>query len=362
MMNRPMMMTTNDHLTNLNLLKQFYANPKMFSGSSKTKRANNFCDVEVFGPTAHRFGGLDENCNEVLSYRKIRAELEPFKNDDSVENVFMEFDGPGGEAAGCFDLANYIREFAKIKPVIGFINGNCFSANYALASACTELYISPHSLAGSIGVIYGRCERIDEKSKITYFKTGEAKDDGATTNTLTDEESARHQARVDELGEAFFDLVAKNRGVKAIDVKNLQAGIFSANAFLKHGLVNGIKTEEEIKIMMTDKAHKKVLDAVNATHSAETTLFKNQITELQVQLETQGEKQTSLTTKINNLAKSAGLPELAGQLIEQNVDEEAAALILKNEAAKKDEEISLISGLEGTDEGSYDMQQLIMDA
>lgn len=362
MTNSPMLMTIDAHQTNLSLLKQYYQNPQLFSGGENSNRTGTICHVSVFGPTSHRFNGLDANCNKVLCYRDLRSELEPLKNDASVEKVFIEFDGPGGEASGCFDFAEYIAEFAKVKPIIGFINGSSFSANYALASACTELFISPHSLGGSIGAIYGRREVIDDQQKMTYFKTGEAKADGAPLTTLDTEESARHQEMVDGLGVEFFALVAANRGVSADNVKALQAKIFTAKNMLEHGLVDGIKTEEEIKLMMTDKTHNKIVSELNATHAAEKITFTTQIQELQAVAEEQSVALSGQIKNINNLAKSAGVPEMAGLLIEQGVDEKEAARQLTVAAAAKDEEISLTSGLDSDDDQSYDMQQLIKDA
>lgn len=362
MTSAPMLMTMEAHQTNLHLLKQFYLNPNLFNEETKTNRKGSFCHLSVFGPTSHRFNGLDANCEKVLCYRDLRSDLLALRNDDSVKKIFIEFDGPGGEASGCFDFANLISDIAKEKPVIGFINGVSYSANYALACACSELYISPYSSAGSIGAIYGRREMIDERQQITYFKTGEAKADGAVLTKLSDAEAGRHQTMVDQLGISFFELVATNRNIKSADVKNLQANLFSAKELLSHGLVDAIKTEEEIQAMMTNASHTKIVDAIQVTHDAEKNVLTTQITVLQTELSQQVESQSDLITKVNNLAKSAGVPEMAGQLIEQGVDEKTATEAIKVEAAKKDEEISLTSGLDPLDDESFDMQKLIEEA
>jgi len=355
MTNAPMLMTIDAHQSNLALLNQFYQNPKLFLDSDATKSRNTFCHLSVFGPTSHRFNGLDANCNEVVSYRDLRTSFADLIANDDIKQVFVEFDGPGGEATGCFDLASHIRALSKVKPVIGFINGNCFSANYALASACSQLYASPHSMAGSIGVIYGRREIQNDKEKITYFTTGEAKADGSPHTELTDAESQRQQAIVNQLGESFFSLVGEFRGLEVSAIKDLQAQIFNANQLLSHGLIDGIKTEEEIKTMMTDGKHKRIVAEINAAHAEEKAELTSQIEALKL-------THTETAQKINQLAEAAGVPELAGQLIEDQADEQTAAKALKEAAAKKDEDISLTSGFEPQNNESYDMQQLIEDA
>jgi len=331
-------------------------------GSSNAEKKDTFCHLSVFGPTTHRFNGLDSNCNRVLCYRDLRHDLEPLKSDDSVKKVFIEFNGPGGEAEGCFDLADYIAELGKIKPVIGFINGSSYSANYALACACNELYASPYSMGGSIGAIYGRREIMRENETVTYFKTGDAKADGTPDLALDENESGRHQAMVDQLGDSFFALVANNRGVDAKVVKALQAGLFNSQALLNHGLIDGIKTEEEIKTMMTNAGHQKIVDSINATHALEKTELTTQITELQSENQKQQENQLKLSQKIMNLATSAGVPELAAELIVDDANEIDAAKKIKIAAAAKDEELLLTSGLDTQGNEAYDMQQLIRDA
>lgn len=362
MTNTPMLMTIDAHQANLELLKEFYSNPQLFNQDEKTNRIGSLCHLSVFGPTSHRFSGLDESCNQVTCYRDLRAELESLKNNDDIEQIFIEFDGPGGEASGCFDLAQYIAELTKIKPVIGFINGASYSANYALASACSQLYISPHSMGGSIGVIYGRKEIINDKQSVTYFTTGEAKSDGAPLTKLDEPESTRHQEMVNALGEQFFNFIETHRGVKAENVKALQAKVFTASSMLDHGLVDGIKTEEEIKSMMTNARHEKIVSELNAKHEDEKAQLKEQIKDLQAVAEEQGANLSETAKKINNLAKSAGLPEMAGEIIEQGLTEQEAANKLKVAAAAKDEEVSLTSGSDHKKESDFDMQQLIREA
>lgn len=383
MTNVPMLMTTTAHQASLDLINEYHKNPKMFSGGN-SGRSDTFCHIPVFGGLSHRFNGLDDNCNEVTSYRSIRHQLHRLIEDPNVEEIFIEFDGPGGEGAGCFDLANYIRKMAERKPIIGFINGNCYSAHFALASACSSLYMTPHSSAGSIGAILGRAEVNSPTLKVTYFTSGEAKADGAPLTKLEQPEHDRLTKLVNETGYEFCVLVGTHRDVNADDIHNLQANIFNAQTLLEKGLIDGIKTEEEIKIMMRDATHEKIVADLNqehsetisslntkhaeeitqlkTTHEAEILSLQTSNSTLEQTLEATAEEQTALAKQINNFALSAGVPECAGKLIEQGVSLEVATEKLKEEAAKKDEEILLTSGLGSLADDSYDMQQLIKDA
>ncbi|UTV26390.1 S49 family peptidase [Photobacterium atrarenae] len=362
MTNKPMLMTIDAHQTYHNALLEFYKNPQLYlAENGDAERTDTFCHMAVFGPTTHRFSGLDNNCEQVTSYRDLRAEIKALVDNDDVPRIFCEFDGPGGEASGCFDLAEFIEDVAKVKPVIGFINGGSFSANYAIASACTELYASPHSLGGSIGAIRGRLELFNDKRRMTYYTSGEAKADGAPEKPLNDAESARHQGMIDELAGDFFNLVARNRQLQPEQIQALEANIFRAEKLLELGLIDGIKTEEEIKLMMTDKTHRRIVDALNLQHEGEKAALSAQIEKLQAEAKANGEKHTELLVQVDQLAQSAGVGDITAQLVAEGEDLEGAKAKIKAEAAKRDEEISLVGSLDGDDD-SYDMMKLIEEA
>ena len=382
-----MLMTTTAHQASLDLIHDFHKNPAMFT-SGNSDRSDTFCHISVFGALSHRFNGLDNNCNEVTSYRSLRQEIHAGIEDPSIKEIFIEFDGPGGEGAGCFDLAAYIRKMAEIKPIIGFINGNCYSAHFCLASACSSLYMTAHSSGGSIGAILGRAEVTSPTLKMTYFKSGEAKADGAPLTKLEQAESERLTKLINDVGYSFCQLVADHRDVDVSDVHNLQANIFNAQTMLTHGLIDGIKTEEEIKTMMRDVTHEKIVtdlkndlnlqhnnavSELNTAHAQEITmlkvehqtaldLLKNSNTDIQKNFENSETEKTTLAKQINDLALSSGVPECAGKLIEQGASLEVAAETLKLKAAEKDEELLLTSGLGLLADDSFDMQQLIKDA
>lgn len=381
--NQPMLITVEAHQSAYTSLLAYYKNPKAFwnDAENSAEKKETFCHISVFGPTTHRFNGLDANCNEVRCYRDIRQELLALKSNDSVPQIFIEFCGPGGESDGCFDLSDTIAEIAKEKPVIGFINGHSYSANYGLASACSELYATQYSLGGSIGVILGREERTEEGRKVTYFTSGEAKADCQPHHALTESESKRLQVLVDSLADQFAQVVANNRNITAEKVRALEANIFTAKEMQELGLIDGIKTEEEIKTMMMSKAsHTKIVSDLEAKYATEfkaaqdqhqaemgTALKTNkdlatQITELQQQMETQSQQHKQTLLAVNQLAAAHGVADKTAEIVASGADMDKAKEAIKTEAARRDEEISLTNNVEHGDNQKFDMQQLIKDA
>ncbi|UVD31946.1 capsid assembly protease C [Vibrio phage vB_Va_Val-yong3] len=383
MTNQPMLITVPAHQSAYASLMAYYQNPKAFfrDAEDQPEKKETFCHLSVFGPTTHRFNGLDANCRAVRCYRDVRQELLALASNDKVPRIFIEFCGPGGESDGCFDLSDTIAEIAKDKPVIGFINGHSYSANYALASACSELYATPYSLGGSIGVILGREERTEEGRKITYFTSGEAKADGQPHHELNEAESQRLQTLVDSLADQFATVVAANRNITAEQVKALQANVFTAQQLDELGLIDGIKTEEEMKLMMiTTSTHKKAMAELESKHQtalqaqqqehetelgAALTSNKDlllQITQLQQQATEQAVQHKQTLLAVNQLAAAHGVADKTAEIVASGATLDEAKEAIKKEAAHRDEDITLTHNVDEGESQKFDMQQLIKDA
>ncbi|MCB1174973.1 MAG: S49 family peptidase, partial [Leptospiraceae bacterium] len=69
------------------------------------------------------------------------------------EAVFIIINSPGGSATASEILYQEIRNLARQKPVFALVQSVAASGGYYLACAATQIYASPLSLLGSIGVI-----------------------------------------------------------------------------------------------------------------------------------------------------------------------------------------------------------------
>lgn len=367
-----MMITTEAHQTYYHALRDYYNSPRLFvaDGAGRTQcHEETLGHITVFGPTTHRFRGLDAHCEVLRSYRDIRAEIAAALVDDSIAKIVIEFDGPGGESRGLFDLLDYLREAKQTKPIVGFINGTSFSANYAIASQCSELYMTPHSLAGSIGAIFCREERTDGDTKVHYIASGEAKADGQPYLAMTEAETQRWQTLINETAATFFHRVAEARHMTPDGIEALQARIFNAERMLELGLIDGIKTEEEMRTMMMSIAkHQRIVADLQAEHEQSLNALtqtnhelSERIQQVTIQAQELGEKQRRLLQQVDQLAASAGVRDIAAELVVEGADLASAKEKIKIEAAKRDEDLSLNSTLENRDQ-VFDMTQLIKDA
>lgn len=200
------------------------------------------------------------------SYSDIISACNKYKESSSVKNIYLEFDTPGGECAGCMEAAQSIAELRAVKNVIT-INKDCMaSAGYWLGSQGSKIYgTSPLVETGSIGVVWvlGDYDRgFDDKEygmarvRITSKNAKNKRPD------ITSEDGRKWmQDMIDGIEKYMIADIAKGRGITSEDVINNygQGSMFLAKDLspdspdaLKNGMIDGIidyKPEEILKGM-----------------------------------------------------------------------------------------------------------------
>lgn len=248
--------------------------------------------LPVMGGLTHRATGLDALCTGGLSsYAGLMKAFDEAMADDSVDRIVMHVDSGGGQATGCFDLANHIYANRGKKPIIAYVDGMSASAAYALTSAADEVIASPYADIGSIGVVmvhedYSKM-LAKEGIQATIIKAGANKAMGSPYAPLSKEAKDTIQARIDELYDNFTGLVAQNRAsMTQDDAKSTEASIFNANEALKLGLIDKIMTPDEFAAYITPSntsasvAQKPVVAQAEETSNQETEMTDKELQEL----------------------------------------------------------------------------------
>lgn len=170
-------------------------------------------------------------------------------DDPEVKAIALHVNSPGGEVAGCFDLADAIFGLRGEKPMWAILDEYAFSAAYALASAADKIIVPRTGGSGSIGIITMHIDvtAMLEKFgvKVTTIQFGARKSDSYPTTPLSDVARERFQADVDEMGAMFVDLVARNRGLAASKVRATEAGCFLGAAGVAEGLADEVLSPDE---------------------------------------------------------------------------------------------------------------------
>jgi protease-4 len=169
-------------------------------------------------------------------------------DDAEVKAVMLAFDSPGGAVTGVPEAAAAVARGAERKPVIAYADGQMCSAAYYIASQASQIYAMPSAQVGSIGVYlalldYSRAAEM-QGIKVEMFKSGKHKGMGQPGTTLTDEQRAMLQGRVDALGTEFRATVTAGR-MRDIDPGVMQGQSFSAKEGMACGLIDGVCSFDE---------------------------------------------------------------------------------------------------------------------
>jgi signal peptide peptidase SppA len=199
--------------------------------------------IPVQGTLVAKLGTL-RPVSGMTGYDGIRLNFLSAIHDDAVNAIVLDIDSPGGEAAGMFDLADTIFEARGIKSIHAILDGDAYSAAYAIASAADRITVPRTGGTGSVGAIVLHADLTEALTKagvtVTLIRYGELKYEGSPYEVLSPDTLGRIQADVDCIGKMFVDMVARNRGMTTAAVKKTSAGLYLGAAGVKVGFADAV--------------------------------------------------------------------------------------------------------------------------
>lgn len=207
--------------------------------------------LPVFGTLIQRAGFM-EQMSGATDPADISAQFDAFMKDEEVGAIVLQVDSPGGVVFGIQELADKIYNARDKKRIVGVADGYAASAAYKILSAASEVYVSPSSLTGSIGVYQMHIDvsKFEEKEgvKTTLVSAGKYKVEGNPFEPLGEEAAAAIQSEVNVYYDKFVSTVARNRGVSAKEVRNGfgEGRVLTAEKAVSEGLANKVASFEEV--------------------------------------------------------------------------------------------------------------------
>ena len=195
--------------------------------------------------------------------------------DDSVGQILIDIDSPGGSVYGVAELAAEILQARSSKPVVAYANSLAASAAYWVGCAASEMYVTPSGEVGSIGVWQAHQDvsqaMADAGVKTTMISAGKFKTEGNPYAPLDEEALAFMQSRVNDYYGAFTKAVAKGRGVSIDAVRNGmgQGRVLGADAALAEKMVDGVMTFDDVVRKMQRNAKASMRPAASRVAQAQ---------------------------------------------------------------------------------------------
>jgi len=203
--------------------------------------------IPILGTLVQKLGSL-RPYSGMTGYDGIRQAFLTALHDDAVKAIMFDIDSPGGEVAGCFDLADEIYRARGKKPVWSVLSESAYSAAYAIASAADRILVPRTGGVGSIGVIVMHVDwsqKIKEDGlSVSVITFGDRKAESNPYQKLSEQARAAIQQDVTEMGELFVSTVARNRGIAEKKIIATQAATFIAAAGVKLGLADAIASPD----------------------------------------------------------------------------------------------------------------------
>ena len=193
------------------------------------------------------------------STQQFTSALRQVLADDTVGQILIDIDSPGGSVYGVAELASEIVKARAQKPVVAVANSLAASAAYWIGCSASEFYVTPGGEVGSIGVWqahFDYSKALEEEGvKTTLISAGKFKVEGNPYVPLDPEAQAFMQSRVDDYYNAFIQAVAVGRGVTVDVVRNgLGEGrVLGADAALAQRMVDGIASFDDVLARMQAK-------------------------------------------------------------------------------------------------------------
>ena len=190
-------------------------------------------DAELSTSTGPRVGVVELKGTVGGGERGIDADkvvklLRKYDRDDDVRAVVVRIDSPGGEVAPSQEIYSALRNLRKKKKVVASLGNLAASGGYYIAAAADQIYASPGTLTGSIGVIWthfnvrGLLEAV--KIEETTIKAGKYKDTLSPYRPLNELDREELQAISEDTYGQFIRDVAEGRGLKEEEVRKLAEG------------------------------------------------------------------------------------------------------------------------------------------
>lgn len=172
------------------------------------------------------------------TYTEIEAALVSADADDTIDEIIMAVDSPGGSVDGLFEL---IAAMQAVKTPIRVEASKAASAAYAIvAQAGSVAATGPAAQFGSIGIVLDAYVS-ENKVSITSSKAPKKRPD-----LSTEEGRAIVREELDALHDLFVEAIADGRGVSAdnVNAKFGEGATLLAGEALKRGMIDSIITKQ----------------------------------------------------------------------------------------------------------------------
>lgn len=249
----------NDHVTSTN---PFTMLRMLFEKRPHATGGPTIAVVHALGPitsgkSRRGIGPLGSNS---IGSRTMVKTLGDLGDDSNVKGVVIRVDSPGGSALASELIWQAVRQLANKKPVFMSVGGMAASGAYYISSASDDIYVSPESIVGSIGVVGGKVVLGGLYQKlgihVTHLSRGPWGDMFNSVTPFTPEQRKVVRASMVRVYKQFLDRVRTGRGKRLKKpLPQLAKGrLFTGTAAVANGLADRVGTQDQTVAAVAKRA------------------------------------------------------------------------------------------------------------
>ena len=190
----------------------------------KAKSGDRIVQIDLEGVIMS--GAIDSGLFSVSEpmVQGFKRQLEQAVKDKRVKAIVLYVNSPGGEVTASDIMHAAVKEAAKVKPVVVYMDSVAASGGYYISCAATQIVASETTLTGSIGVImesmsyHGLFDKVG--MGMNTFTSGPLKDTLSGARPMRDDEKAYIQALVNRMYDRFLTVVSEGRKIPKETLRN----------------------------------------------------------------------------------------------------------------------------------------------
>lgn len=189
------------------------------------------------GPSTGLLGGTN------IGSKTIVKAIEDARDNDMIKGVVLFIDSPGGSALASELMWQAVRDLSDSKPVYVVVGSMAASGGYYMACAADEIYVSPGSILGSIGVVGGKIVLGDLYEKLGIMvhrrSRGPMGDMFNSVEPFSPIQRQSLQKAFEHTYAQFIDRVTTGRGDRLPDVHGVAQGkLFTGTQAIANGMAD----------------------------------------------------------------------------------------------------------------------------
>ncbi|MFU8803365.1 MAG: signal peptide peptidase SppA [Bradymonadaceae bacterium] len=190
-----------------------------------------------------RSGATPFSGDLITGSETIARTLRSLADDDNVKAVVLRVDSGGGSASGSDVMFRELRRLTTKKPVIASMGNIAASGGYYAAAGADEIFATPTTLTGSIGIFAGKFNigRLAGAIGVnmTPLQRGERSGIFSIMRPWSEEELAAIGSAINFMYQVFLEQVASTRPLTADEVDAVGRGrVWTGTAAREQGLVD----------------------------------------------------------------------------------------------------------------------------